>query len=165
MVFYIYAITTSYNLKNLKNSIDELVEFGSKPILNFNENESKILVLLTELYCLYLKMDYQELDSETCDNTPEFRYEDVRKFVAINFPNYGWYHSLSNSHKCKEDEELAIGDKIDDLTDIVKDMMDIKWAMENESFQNGLWLFKFLMQYHCEQHLVDFLKYAKDLKS
>ncbi|WP_233702624.1 DUF5063 domain-containing protein [Hyunsoonleella flava] len=148
----------------LKGIIEQLIEFGTKPMLNSNDNELKITELLVGLYSEYLKLDKSELDNETRDDVPEFEYEKVRKFVEINFPEYGWYHSLINSHKITESENLVTGDAIDDLTDIIKDMMEVKWTIENESASNGMWLFNFLMQHHCEQHLVNFLKYAKDQK-
>ena len=43
-------------------------------------------------------------------------------------------------------------------------MLEVKWIIKNQSLANGLWSFNFLMKIHSEQHLVNFLKYAKDLK-
>ncbi len=57
---------------------------------------------------------------------------------------------------------MAIGDAIDDLTDIINDLLEIKWRFEHTTEKQTLWYFELLIRIHSEQHLVDLLKYLKD---
>ena len=58
--------------------------------------------------------------------------------------------------------EIGIGDELDDLTDIIKDLLEVKWRLENTSENDALWTFEFSMRTHSEQHLVDLLKQLKE---
>ena len=58
--------------------------------------------------------------------------------------------------------ELATRDAIDDLTDIIKDLLVVKWRFENTSKIDAIWDFEFSMRTHSKQHLVDLLKYMKE---
>ena len=60
------------------------------------------------------------------------------------------------------DIEIGIGDELDDLTDIIKDLCEVKWRMENTSEKDSISYFELLMRSHSEQHLVDLLKRLKE---
>ncbi len=151
-------------LDRLKKIIDDIVVFGIQEKPNTSKSEVEIIKLLIDLYSEYLKIENTIVGSEVNYNDPNFDYNAIQKIVAKNFSNYGWYHSITNSHILLENPDVATGDAIDDLTDIIMDMMEVKWIMENISFKEGLWQFWFLMHYHSEQHLVDLIKYIKDQK-
>ena len=55
----------------------------------------------------------------------------------------------------------AIGDAIDDLTDIIIDLSEIKWRIENNSLADGLWFFELIFYAHTQQHILDLLNYMK----
>ncbi len=158
------------NIDNLKDLINKLTEFGINPKV---ESENKILELkrlLVEIYAHYLNSDSYKIkvddETETDEEIeiPNFDYKETRKIVESNFPDLGWYHSLFESHKIFEEADLATGDAIDDLTDIIKDLLEIRWRFENTNEKKALWYFELLMRIHSEQHLVDLLKYLKDLE-
>ena len=67
-----------------------------------------------------------------------------------------------DSNKMEPDVEIGIGDEIDDLIDIIKDLLAVKWRMENTSEKDALWHFELSMRTHSEQHLVDLLKRLKE---
>lgn len=76
--------------------------------------------------------------------------------MESNFSDFDWYHSIWDSHKLIEDSDVTTGDAIDDLSDIIKDMLEIKWQFENTSVKYAEWCFKDIMRIHSEQHLVNF---------
>jgi hypothetical protein len=86
----------------------------------------------------------------------------IGSIVIEHFPSFGLYHSLRESHKIFKDADLTTGDSIDDLTDIIKDLIEVQWRSENNSKKYGLYQFEFLMKYHSEQHIVSLLKYLKN---
>ena len=155
------------NLNNLVNLIHKLTEFGINPKV---ESENKILELkrlLVEIYANYLNSDSSKIIDDKIETDeeieiPNFDYKDTRKIVESNFPNLGWYNTVLESNDLYKENNLGIGDAIDDLTDIIIDMLKVKWYFENTNVKEALWYFELFMRSHSEQHLVDLLKYLKD---
>lgn len=152
-------------LQNLKDLINKLTEFGTNPKV---KSENKILDLkrlLVEIYACYLNVESNQFEDFTEEiEPPNFDYNETRKIVESNFPNLGWYHVVLEPNEIFKDTNLATGDAIDDLTDIIKDLLEIKWRFESTTEKKALWYFELLMRIHSEQHLVDLLKYLKDLE-
>lgn len=57
-----------------------------------------------------------------------------------------------------------MGDATDDLTDIILDLLQIKWRIENNSPNDGLWYFQLIFASHTQQHIIDLLNYLKQRK-
>lgn len=148
-------------MNKLKKIIDRIIEFGTNEKL---ESENKVLEiqrLLVGIYAEYLNVE-TEFDETVYEEPLSLDYDGIRSVVTGHFPDFGWYHSVWESHKINIDAELVTGDAVDDLTDIIKDLIEVQWRLENNSKKDGLYHFKFLMKHHSEQHLVDLLKYLKD---
>jgi hypothetical protein len=150
-------------LSNLKKLINRITEFGLNAKVQSDNKELEIQQLLVGIYSEYLNLE-AEFDDEDIEEEPSFDYDSIKKNVEENFPDFGWYHSIRESHKIMPDADLVAGDAIDDLTDIIKDLLAVKWCFENTSEKNAIWVLCDLMRIHSEQHLVDLLKYLKDLK-
>ena len=150
-------------MSKIETLINRITEFGINDKVESENKELDIQKLLVELYSAYLnlKADFDDGDYE---EVPAFDYDSIKKNVEANFPNFGWYHSVWDSHKIIPDADLVTGDAIDDLTDIIKDLLEVKWCFENTTDKNANWHLFNLMRVHSEQHLVNFLKYLKDLK-
>ena len=148
-------------LSKIEKLINRITEFGINDKVKSGNKESEIQKLLVGLYSEYLNIEV-EFDDGDFEEEPIFDYDSIKKNVEANFPDFGWYHSVYESHLILPDAYLVTGDAIDDLSDIIKDMLKIKWQFKNSSEQYAKWCFKDLMQMHSEQHLVDFLKYLKD---
>jgi hypothetical protein len=119
--------------------------------------------MLVEIYTEYLNTEYV-LDTNDYDAEPEFEYTEIRKHVISNFNDFGWYSQVLDLNEMQPNIEIAIGDAVDDLTDIIKDLLVVKWKMDNTSKMDALWCFSFSMRNHSEQHLVDLLKYLIEKK-
>lgn len=64
-----------------------------------------------------------------------------------------------NSNK---DAEIGMGDAVDDLSDIIYDLLEVKWRLEHTSETDAWWHFLFTFQAHTQQHLIDLLNYLKN---
>jgi hypothetical protein len=148
-------------LSDLKKLIDRIVEFGTNEKLESENKTLEIQRLLIGIYAEYLKIE-TEFDENDYEEPINLDYDGIRSIVTEHFPDLGWYHSVWESHKINEDAELVTEDSIDDLTDIIKDLIEVQWRLENNSEKDGLYQFEFLMKHHSEQHLVNLLKYLKD---
>ena len=151
-------------MSNLKKLIDRIVEFGTNEKLESENKTIEIQRLLVDIYAEYLKVE-TEFDETDYEEPLRLDYDGIRSIVTEHFPDFGWYHSVWECNKIKENAELTTGDAIDDLTDIIKDLIDVQWRLENNSEKDGPHQFQFLMKYHSEQHLVNLIKYLKDKQS
>lgn len=148
-------------MRTLQNTIDEITAFGTNP--NLTDRSFRLKVLLVEIYLSFLTASYEEEDALLDkEKEPTFEYEVIRSNVESNFPDFGWYRQILEPEDFVSDPGVAIGDAIDDLTDIIKDLLIVRWKMELTSENDALKFFKMIMRAHSEQHLVDLLKYIKD---
>ncbi|CAM1353734.1 DUF5063 domain-containing protein [Tenacibaculum halocynthiae] len=145
----------------LKKLIDRIIEFGTNEKIESENKTLEIQRLLVGIYAEYLKVE-TEFDDADYEKPINLDYDGMRSIVTKHFPDFGWYHSAMESHKINEDAYLVTEDPIDDLTDIIKDLIEVQWRFENNSEKDGLYQFEFLMKDHSEQHLVNLLKYLKD---
>ena len=148
-------------MTNLEKLINRITEFGLNDKVQSDNKELEIKQLLVGIYSEYLNLG-AEFDDGDFDEEPSFDYDSIKKNVEANFPDFGWYHSIRESHKIMPDADLVTGDAIDDITDIIKDLLEVKWCFEKTSEKNAKWHFYDIMRIHSEQHLVDLLKYLKD---
>ena len=151
-------------MNDLIQIINEISKYGLNPNLN-NENKEKDLEKnLIKLYLFSFKIKYEFDD---CDY-PDFDknlFPDVIENVRINFPDFGFYHTVLNSEQISNDAENAMGDAVDDLSDIIYDILEIKWRTENNSKADGLWYFELIFNGHTQQHLIDLLNFMKSKNS
>ena len=148
-------------MSKLKKLIDRIVEFGTNEKLESENKTLEIQRLLVGIYDEYLKVE-TEFDETDYEEPINLDYDGIRSIVTEHFPEFGWYHSVWECHKINENAELTTGDSIDDLTDIIKDLIEVQWRFDNTSEKDAIWNFEFSMRTHLEQHLVDLLKYLKE---
>ncbi|WP_425077924.1 DUF5063 domain-containing protein [Psychroserpens sp. S379A] len=148
-------------MSELRKLIDQITEFGINPKVELTDKVDVLKKLLVGIYSEFLKTEF-EFDETDYEDEPDFDYKKILENVKANFPDFGWYSSVLDSNKMEPNVEIGIGDELDDLTDIIKDLLVVKWKMENTSMDDALWQFQFSMQSHSEQHLVDLIKRLKE---
>lgn len=148
-------------MNTLKQLVDRIVEFGTNEKLESINKVLELQKLLVEIYAKYLKLK-TEFDDTDYKKPLSADYDEIRKIVTKHFPDFGWYYSTFRGYEVNENMGLVTKDSIDDLTDIIKDLIEVQWRLKNNSEKDGLYQFKFLMKHHSEEHLVNLLKYLKD---
>ena len=148
-------------MSELRNLIDQITEFGTNPNVELTDKTTTLKKLLIGLYYEFLYVDF-EFDETEYDEEPDFDYNQIKENVKSNFPDFGWYSNVLDLNKMEPNVEIGVGDALDDLTDIIQDLMVVKWKMENTSEMDALWQFEFSMRTHSEQHLIDLIKFVKE---
>jgi len=148
-------------LSKLKKLIDQITEFGINPKVELTNKTDVLKKLLVGIYLEFLNVEF-EFDETDYDEEPGYDYNEINQNVKSNFPDFDWYSMILDSNKLEPNIEIGIGDELDDLTDIIMDLLEVKWRMENTSEKDAIWYFELLMRSHSEQHLVDLLKRLKE---
>lgn len=126
----------------------ELIENDSRSV---SDNEERLPMLLDQLAFAQNFVNV-EFDEAEYPDPPDFDYQKIRAETCRRFPNYGFY----NEPECVSDKicqcEFLVGDAIDDIADIARDMFLIDWRWDNTSEQDALWNFKNLA-FHWLDHI------------
>jgi len=147
-------------MKELIPTINEIVKYGLQANLTLTDKEKLLERHLVKIYNLYFDIEYKF--DET--NFPEFNiteYSEIRQNVTSNFKGFGLYKTILDINDIDNLKENAIGDALDDLTDIIRDLLEIKWRIESNSLADGLWFFELIFYTHTQQHIIDLLNYMK----
>ena len=148
-------------MSKLKKLLEEITEFGINPKVELTDKTDTLKKLLVGIYYEFLNVEF-EFNEKDYEDEPDFEYNGILENVKSNFPDFGWYSMVLDSNKMEPNIEIGIGDELDDLADIIKDLLEVKWRMENTSEKDAIWYFELLMRTHSEQHLVNLLKRLKE---
>ena len=147
-------------MTELNETIDNIVKFGLQPNLSVPDRDKALERGLVKIYSLYFHINYQFDDREYPDFN-ESDWPDIRRNVETNFTDFGFYKTVLDYNDIDNLKECGIGDAIDDLTDIIADLLEIKWRIENNSLADGLWYFELIFYSHTQQHILNLLNYLK----
>jgi hypothetical protein len=83
-------------------------------------------------------------------------YDEWRKIVSKNFSELGLYNDVLEIRDNIGETELATGDAIDDLTDIVKDISN---ALSLKKEKDTISSLKMDFEFHTKTHIINLLRY------
>ena len=150
-------IKTIYlKLEELIQIIDEIVKHGLDANVRVVNKRVDLEENLVKLYSKYFEIQY-ELDESNYQEFDKANFPEVIENVRSNFTDFGWYRVVLNSEQVLSEPELGTGDAIDDLSDIIYDLLEIKWRKETNSEQNGWWFFEHIFPRHTRPHVLGLL--------
>lgn len=116
-------------------------------------------VSLVEIYNFYFEVEsvFDATDYPYFDNSMP---PDIKANLISNIPKFGWYKTVSDITNFDNKDDILTGDAIDDLSDIIIDLLETKWRIENNSYNDGIWLFNLDFETHTKQHILDLLNYT-----
>ncbi len=141
-------------------TINEIVKYGLQPNLTVTDKEKLLERNLVKIYDLYFDIKYK-FDETDFPDFDKSQLPDIRQNVSSNFKDYGFYKTILDINDIYNLTDNAIGDAIDDLSDIIIDLLEIKWRIENNSLADGLWFFELIFNSHTQQHILDLLNFMK----
>ncbi|MFD2565632.1 DUF5063 domain-containing protein [Aquimarina rubra] len=151
-------------MSNLQHIADQLIQWGTVPKIGIENKELFLKKSLVSLYQEYLALEGNVPDDEEeYPEAPEFNFEKISNTIRSNFPELGFYQNVSDPFDLEKPDN-GLGDANDDLSDIIKDLMEVQWRFQNTSEVDAIWYFEFIMRNHSERHIVNLLKTLKDLE-
>lgn len=149
-------------MKTLIEIIDGVTQYGLGLVLEQEEKKRKLEEKLVQLYAIYFQIAF-EFDKTEYPAFDRSIYPKVPEHVKHNFPDFSFYKVILNPNEFSEEAEIGTGDAVDDLSDIIYDLLEIKWRYENNSEADALWFFSFIFPAHTQQHLINLLGFIKAL--
>ena len=150
-------------MKDLILIINEIVKYGLQPNLAVEDRDKLLQKNLIKIYSIVLDLSY-DLDNSEYLDTDKIQYHLVRQNVETNFTNFGLYRTtIGDIEDFDSPDEFGVGDAIDDLTDIIFDLLEVKARIENNSINSGLEHFEVIFYCHTQQHILDLLNYMKQI--
>jgi len=147
-------------MKELIPTINEIVKYGLQPNLTITDKEKLLERHLVKIYDLYFGIEYKFDETEFPD-FDKSKLTEIRQNVTSNFKHFGFYKTILDINDIENLKNNSIGDAIDDLSDIITDLLEIKWRIENNSLADGLWFFELTFYSHTQQHILDLLNFMK----
>jgi hypothetical protein len=149
------------NKTTLVTLTDHIIKWGLQTPISSDTGLDELRKNLAALYTFCLSIEYPVDEGDYVDS-PDYDYNVIRENVMANLPDFGYYYTLSTLNPHQE-PELLMGDAIDDLADIVSDLLEAKWRLENNGEPDALWFLEISFISHLEQHILDLLNYIRNV--
>ncbi|HOS43067.1 MAG TPA: DUF5063 domain-containing protein [Armatimonadota bacterium] len=127
----------------------DLIENGRGSI---PANEAALVLILDKLALAWHSAKPYR-DEQAYPDPPWSDQDTLRKMICGLFPNYGWYQIPLSISALRELGEMGVGDAIDDLLDIAKEMYQVQWRWQHTSHDDALWYFHWSYGAHWGEHL------------
>lgn len=149
-------------MSNLRTIIQPIIAWGTTPKLAIENKNNTLKQSLISLYQEYLSIAGTVEEDETeYPEAPDFNFEKISNTIRSNFPDLGFYQTILDPFNLEKPDH-GLGDSNDDLSDIIKDLMEVQWRFQHTSTMDAVWYFEFIMRNNSERHLVNLLKTLKD---
>ncbi len=138
--------------KEIRTTIRDFLNLLESTELSVEQTEDKLPTFLDRLALAqsYVSFTFDETDYPA---SPNQSYDDLRALVSKRFPNYGYYNVAEPITTNIGEAGTIVGDAIDDLADIAKDLYDVEWCWANTSEADALFHFQNDFMYHWRRHL------------
>ncbi len=123
------------------------------------DNDNIRLVNLCEaLDCLLIEYHRApNVEPDTEEISPSVPYEPLAARASASFPELGLYADADPLEGLTQ--ELTLGNAIDDLADIARDLSGVLWHMEQGAVNDAIWDFRFGYETHWGMHLHQLRRY------
>ncbi len=123
------------------------------------------LELALDRLALAYHFSEDEFDETDYPGPPKQDYVQLRDLVTAHFSTFGFYNVPSKVIKQIMQAELLMGDALDDVVDIGRDLLEVAWRWKQTSQKDALWHFRFGYENHWGNHLRNLSLYLYALRS
>jgi hypothetical protein len=128
--------------------------------------EANLLALELSLDRLALAHNFVEFeyDEHEYPDAPRESYDQLRLLATQRFPDFGYYNEAEDLSDRIAESSIIVGDAIDDIADLARDLREVLWCWEHTSTEDALWHFQFGYESHWGAHLRRLQLYVYELK-
>lgn len=151
------------NSKYLRDMASEFVSLVDLGTDGEEENKRALKELLSRLSLATVNLS-RPSKWEVPDNYTPPNDLDVRELIGVRFPEFGYYNSVSEVVSNIGTAKCDVGDAIDDVLDIYKDLRESVWCFDNVGAKEGIKYLVSSFHYHWGRHLRDLQLYLHELE-
>lgn len=137
---------------HIKKLIDDFIEFVDVASKQPIDRERSMMLLLDSLGLSQAYISF-EFDEDDYPDPPSEQEESIRNRICENFEDYGYYNCVEEVENKIAETDIIVGDAIDDLVDIYKELSKVQWRWENTSVADALWHYDHMYRAHWGSHL------------
>ena len=113
----------------------------------------------------FFLLDEVAMIPETDDEPPRLDHTELRSLIAKRFPMLGLYWTaLYSTMDSERPGEIAVGDAIDDLTDIAAEIENVRWYFEQHGREEALAALRWCYESHLWMHLMPLRCHLEELE-
>lgn len=117
-------------------------------------SEERLVVVLDDLAAAYHRAPGGKPAPDDGGEAPEAGYDALRGTVGGRFPGLGLY-SVAVDPNDPTPRPTGVGDAVDDLVDIVRDLQEFFWRRRTNGSDDALWHLRLSFEAHWGRHLRD----------
>jgi hypothetical protein len=136
--------------KEISRAVDDYLALIRRGSGDFEQDVEQLSLLLDHL-CIGYRNAHYEFESGHPD-PPDVDYGDIRELSAKRFPHFGHYNVPEYITTHLKESPLVMGDAIDDIADIARDLTDVEWCFANTGDHDALWHFRIGFETHWGPH-------------
>jgi hypothetical protein len=140
------------NRDDIQNAVLEYLDLIENGKASVAENLQALELVLDKLALAHNFIDFQ-FDKADHPEAPREDYNRLRQLAERRFPDFGHYNMPDCITDKIAESGIVVGDAIDDVADIARDMHEIRWCWEHNSPDDALWHFQFGYESHWGEHL------------
>lgn len=145
---------------DLKMEIEIFIMWGEVIQESEEDNLAILEFHILELYKQYFLFACDYKDVEYSGNLKvAFDELAVRETLSSNFPSFGYYHTVLNMDEVDKEAELGVGDLIDDMCEIIRDLKDVMRYYKKRGEESCLKRFVTLFRTHTLEHISNIIYY------
>jgi hypothetical protein len=136
----------------IKDAIDEFIAVVEDEAISSEDRLQRLHRSLDRLACLQHDVAYT-FDEREYGDAPDADHNALRQVVSAHFPELGYYNIPSSVTQEIGAAQVDVGDAIDDIVDITRELYEVRWRWEHNSVDDALWYFRDMYFHHWEAHL------------
>ncbi len=152
--------TSRQDIRAAVSEFLELLEHGRGEV---KANVSALEIALDRLALAY-HFSEDVFDDVDQPDPPDTDRDRLRRLAVERFPGFGYYNVPGEITEKIMEAEMVVGDALDDVVDIARDLSDVAWRWEHTSAKDALWHFRFGYEHHWGWHLRNLQLYLHALR-
>jgi hypothetical protein len=163
-----HILLTIYDLflkmtDKLSNLIEEIIQYGLDSNYCSKKHLNALKKKLMELLLFYMDNEFLSDDG----GYPDFErnnYSYIKENLRLNFPDIGHYKYFTDISDLTNFQDFKTQDVIDDINDIMLDLLEVKYRLENNGHYAGTDTFEFLYELGMKQKTLNVINYIYQMK-
>ena len=145
-------------INKLYSLIDQTIKYGLDSNYSNRKSISSLKKALVEILFFHLDNEF-ECDDINYPDINRSQYSYIKENLEMNFPDFGNFKNFKNISDLTNLEDVLIQNVILDLNDIIIDLIEVKYRLQNNGNFAGTDTFDFLFETGMKNKILNVINY------